>query len=105
MKQNSCLKEFYFSVLINDNCMGIKNTPFLSPSLLSQGLGFQVHLLSFSIYILDVSQHVLFLNTYFIYLFLETGEWMEKERERNRMFGCLLSAPHWGPGLQPRHVP
>ena len=36
----------------------------------------------------------------FIYLFLERGE----ERERN-MCGCLLRAPHWGPGPQPKHVP
>ena len=21
------------------------------------------------------------------------------------MYGCLLCAPYWGPGLQPKHVP
>ena len=41
----------------------------------------------------------------FICLFLERGEEKEKERERNIMCGCLLCAPHWGPGPQPRHVP
>ena len=48
----------------------------------------------------------LFFKKYFIYLFLEHGEGREKERERETtMCGCLLRAPHWGPGLQPRHVP
>ena len=41
----------------------------------------------------------------FIYLFVERGEGREKERERNIICGCLLHAPYWGPGLQPRHVP
>ena len=42
----------------------------------------------------------------FIYLFLERGEGREKERERETsMCGCLSRGPHWGPGLQPRHVP
>ena len=42
----------------------------------------------------------------FIYLFLDRGEGREKEMERKKsMRGCLLCAPHWGPGLQPRHVP
>ena len=39
-----------------------------------------------------------------IYLFLERGEGREKEMETS-MCGCLLCAPHWEPGLQPRHVP
>ena len=41
----------------------------------------------------------------FSYLFLERGEGREKERERNIMRGRLSCGPHWGPGLQPRHVP
>ena len=41
----------------------------------------------------------------FIYLFLDRGEGREKEMERKKsMRGCLLCAPHWGPGPQPRHV-
>ena len=40
----------------------------------------------------------------FIYLFLERGERRKKERETS-MCGCFSSAPYWGPGLQPRHVP
>ena len=38
----------------------------------------------------------------FIYLFLERGEGRERVTS---MCGCLLCAPYWGPGLQPRHVP
>ena len=48
-----------------------------------------------------------FLNNSFIYLFihfLERGEGREKETEIS-MCGCLSCGPHWGPGLQPRHVP
>ena len=41
---------------------------------------------------------------HFIYLFLDRGEGKEKERETS-MCGCLLLAPYWGPGQQPRHVP
>ena len=40
----------------------------------------------------------------FIYLFVERGEEMEEEGEAS-MCGCLLSAPYWGHGLQPRQVP
>ena len=47
----------------------------------------------------------LFFSSYFIYLFLETGEGKEKERERNFNVWLPLMCPHWGPGLQPRHVP
>ena len=39
-----------------------------------------------------------------IYLFLEREEGREKE-ERNINVWLLLMHPHWGPGLQPRHVP
>ena len=38
------------------------------------------------------------------YLFLERGEGKKKKRETS-MCDCLPSAPYWGPGLQPRHVP
>ena len=41
----------------------------------------------------------------FIYLFLHRGEGWEKQREKISMCGCLLHAPYWGPGLNPRHVP
>ena len=39
-----------------------------------------------------------------MYVFLDTGEGREKGRETS-MCGCLLSAPYWGPGPQPRHAP
>ena len=39
-----------------------------------------------------------------IYLFIDTGEGRNWRRETS-MCGCLLCAPYWGPGLQPRHVP
>ena len=54
------------------------------------------------------SQHVLttfcwgFLMILFIYSYREEGK--KKERETS-MCDCLLTAPHWGPGLKPRHVP
>ena len=37
------------------------------------------------------------------YLFI-LREWGGRGRETS-MCGCLLCAPYWGPGLQPRHVP
>ena len=43
-----------------------------------------------------------FLFKDFIYLFLDRVR--EGEREIS-MCGCFLSAPCWGPGLQPRPVP
>ena len=45
-----------------------------------------------------------FLLEDFIYLFLVRGEGSEKEGGTS-MCGCLLCAPYWGPGPQPRHVP
>ena len=43
---------------------------------------------------------------YFIYLFLERGEGREeKHRCGDISISCLLHAPSWGPGLQPRPVP
>ena len=40
---------------------------------------------------------------YFIYFIFTEGKGGRK-RETS-MCGCLSSAPYWGPGLQPRHVP
>ena len=37
--------------------------------------------------------------------FLERGEGRRKRGRETSMCGCLSHAPHWGPGLQPRHVP
>ena len=39
----------------------------------------------------------------FIHLFLERGKGREKRKETS-MSGCLLCAPCWGPGPQPRLV-
>ena len=39
------------------------------------------------------------------YLFLERGEGREQEKEKNINVWFLSRSPHWGPGLQPRHVP
>ena len=44
-----------------------------------------------------------FLKILFI-LVLERGEGKARGWETS-MCGCLLHAPYWGPGLQPRHVP
>ena len=38
------------------------------------------------------------------YLFLERGEGRERGRETS-VCDCLSCTPHWGPGLQLRHVP
>ena len=46
-----------------------------------------------------------FKKTLFIYLFLERGKGGRKRGRETSMCGCLLCAPHWGPSLQPRHVP
>ena len=40
----------------------------------------------------------------FIYLLLERGEGGERNTDVQEI-GCLLHAPIWGPGLQPRYVP
>ena len=47
---------------------------------------------------------------FFFFKILFTHFYREGKRERKRgreisMCGCLSSAPHWGPGPQPRHVP
>ena len=47
---------------------------------------------------------VLFLLKDYFILFLQRGEWKEKDRETS-MFGCLLHAPYWGPGAQRKPVP
>ena len=41
----------------------------------------------------------------FIYLFLETGEGREKERERNISVWLPLMHPQWGPGHNPGMCP
>ena len=41
----------------------------------------------------------------FIYLFLDRGEGMEKDRERNITVGCLSCDPQWGRGLNPGMCP
>ena len=33
------------------------------------------------------------------------GEGGRKRGRETSMCGCLSHTPHWGPGLQPRHVP
>ena len=52
----------------------------------------------------------IFLKKDFIYLFLERREGREREGEKHRceretLISCLLHAPNWGPGPQPKHVP
>ena len=43
---------------------------------------------------------------FFLRFHLFWERWEEREKGRYTwMCGCLLSAPYWGPGLQPRHVP
>ena len=41
----------------------------------------------------------------FIYLSLERGKGRKKRGRETSVCGCLSHAPHWGPGLQSRHVP
>ena len=42
----------------------------------------------------------------FIYLFIYRQRGKEGEREGEKhQFVVASRAPHWGPGLQPRHVP
>ena len=40
----------------------------------------------------------------FIYLLFDRKGGRKRGRETS-VCGCLLRAPYWGPGLQPRHVP
>ena len=42
-----------------------------------------------------------FFLRFYLFIFRERGR--EVERETSTC-GCLLHAPYWGPGLQPRHV-
>ena len=46
-----------------------------------------------------------FLFKDFIYFILREGKRGRKRGRETSMCGCLLHAPYWGPGLQPRHVP
>ena len=46
----------------------------------------------------------LFFNILFIYCFRE-GKGGRKRGRETSMCGCFSRTPHWGPGLQPRHVP
>ena len=46
----------------------------------------------------------LFFLRFYLFIFREAKE-REREEEKTAMCGCLLRAPYWGPGLQPRHVP
>ena len=41
---------------------------------------------------------------FYLFIFREKGKEREKKGETS-MCGCLLCAPYWGPGPQPRHVP
>ena len=41
----------------------------------------------------------------FIYLFCREGKGGSMRGRGTAMCGCLSCSPHWGPGLQPRHVP
>ena len=50
-------------------------------------------------FVLNFSFFLFFLRFY-LFIFREKG----REGETS-MCGCLLSAPYWGPGLHPRHVP
>ena len=48
---------------------------------------------------------IYFFKKDFTYLFLERGEWREKEGAKNINVWLPSHAPYWGPGPQPRHVP
>ena len=44
-----------------------------------------------------------FLLRFYLFIFREGKRGRKRGRETS-MCGCLLHAPYWGPGLQPRHV-
>ena len=46
----------------------------------------------------------IFFKRFYLFIFRERGKEGERGKERS-MCGCLSCGPHWGPGLQPRHVP
>ena len=41
---------------------------------------------------------------FYLFIFRE-GKGRRKRGRETSLCGCRQSAPHWGPGLQPRHVP
>ena len=45
------------------------------------------------------------MNIDFIPFFEKEGKRRRKRGRKTSMSCCLLHTPHWGPGLQPRHVP
>ena len=60
-------------------------------------------ILSRSIHV--VTNDIIFFSFLRFYLFLEEGKEGRKRGRETSMCCCLLCAPYWGPGLQPRHVP
>ena len=47
---------------------------------------------------------------FYLFIFREGGSEGERKEEKHlcvteTLLGCLLDAPNWGPGLQPRYVP
>ena len=55
-------------------------------------------------YIVYLCYSFFILNILLIYFYTE-GKGERKRRRETSMCGCLSCAPHWGPGLLPRHVP
>ena len=58
----------------------------------------------FSFVLLTMVGSFFFFLRFYLFIFREQGREEEREREMS-MCGCLSRGPHWGPGLQPRHVP
>ena len=78
----------------------------LNREYLKENKKHQISFLSFyktKITILVVIELVPYL--FFFILFIFRGEGREKESDRNINVWLPLTRPHWGPGLQPRHVP
>ena len=48
--------------------------------------------------------NLLFLKKIYLFIFRE-GKGGRKRGRETSMHSCLLRAPYWGPGPQPRHVP
>ena len=53
---------------------------------------------------LPLLRDLVFLKRLCLFIFKERGREGERGRETS-VYGCLLHAPYWGPGLKPRHVP